>query len=74
VDDDNALKPLREILTTIKEKAEYALGRIREMERVRSMAWACVKCGRVKKFTRRVPDEAAVPCPKCGGDQFQPFA
>jgi rubrerythrin len=73
MDDEDALKPLREILTTIKDKAEYALGRIREMERPRSMAWACVKCGHVKKFTRRVPGETAAPCPKCGSDQFHAF-
>jgi hypothetical protein len=34
------------------------------------MRWRCLVCGQVKTFTRPVPREVAIPCPKCRGSDF----
>jgi rubrerythrin len=73
MDDPEApLKPIRELLETIRERVDYAISRLKSFEEVRSLAWRCETCGHVKKFTRKVPGETAQPCPKCEGVCFHP--
>ena len=64
------LERLRSAFDIIRERANYALKVIAEFEEVKSLRWRCLVCGHVKGFTRRVPMEVAVPCPKCKGSDF----
>jgi hypothetical protein len=59
------LKPLRAILETIREQANYALKQLQDVEEQRSMRWKCKDCEYVKHFTRPVSLEAAGRCPRC---------
>jgi rubrerythrin len=71
-DPEAALKPIRELLETIRERVDYAISRLKSFEEVRSLGWQCDTCGHVKRFTRKVPSETAHPCPKCDGICFHP--
>jgi rubrerythrin len=64
------LEQLRSVFRAIKERADYALNLLREAEEQRALSWRCLVCGHVKKFTRPVPAEVAIPCPKCKGTDF----
>jgi hypothetical protein len=55
MDDKALLKPIRELLETIRERVDYAIIRLKSFEEVRSLAWRCETCGHVKKFTRKAP-------------------
>lgn len=72
MDEDAPLKPIRELLETIRERVDYTISRLRSFEEVRSLGWKCKGCGHVKRFTRKVPAETAPPCPKCQGVAFRP--
>ena len=72
MDEEAALKPIRELLEKVRERVDYAIGRLKSFEEVRALAWRCRGCGFTKKFTRPVPAETAPPCPKCRGMVFDP--
>jgi hypothetical protein len=67
-----SLTSLREVLQTIRDNAQRALTLIGPTEEQRSLGWKCTECGHAKHFTRAVPPEVAPPCPKCGGNSFEP--
>jgi rubrerythrin len=69
--EETPLKPLRAILETIRERADYALKHLEDAEEQRSMRWKCTNCGNVKRFTRPVPKETADQCPKCDRRLFE---
>jgi hypothetical protein len=54
-----SLKPLKAILETIREQADFALKQLQKSEEERSMRWRCKDCRYVKHFTQHVPLEAA---------------
>jgi len=64
------LDQLRAVFRLIRERADYALDLLRQADEVRALSWRCLVCGHIKKFTRPVPREVAVPCPKCRGTDF----
>lgn len=64
------LEQLRSVFRLIRERADYALNLLNEADEVRSLSWRCLVCGHAKKFTRPVPREVAIPCPKCKGTDF----
>jgi hypothetical protein len=64
------LDQLRTLFQTIRERADYALNLLRESDQVRALSWRCLICGNTKKFTRPVPREVAIPCPKCKSTDF----
>ena len=68
--DEEALKPIREVLEHVRERLDYALTRLKSFDEVRWLRWRCVDCGYIKHFTRPMPAEVAPPCPKCGGKTF----
>lgn len=70
MDEEPPLERLRSAFDVIRDRATYALRVIAEFEEVKSLRWRCLVCGHVKGFTRRVPVEVAVPCPKCKGSDF----
>ncbi len=68
--DPEALKPVREALELVRERIDYTIRRLQELEEFRSMRWRCVDCHHIKRFTRPMPADVAPPCPKCGGKKF----
>ena len=60
------------VLQSIRDQADSVLRRIPHGVDQKSLAWKCVMCGRIKHFTRPAPPEVAAPCPKCGGEKFDP--
>ena len=68
---ETPLKPLRAILETIREQADYALKQLQDAEEQRSIRWKCKECRYVKHFTRPVPLEAAGRCPRCENISLQ---
>ena len=72
--EDKALIGLSAVLETVRERVDYAIGRLKSFEEVRIMRWRCVQCQHVKSFTRPVPAEAAALCPKCQCCDFVPHA
>jgi predicted Zn-ribbon and HTH transcriptional regulator len=68
---ETSLKPLKAILETIREQADYALKQLQESEEERSMRWRCKDCKYIEHFTRPVPLEAAGRCPRCKSISFQ---
>ena len=70
VDNEETLRPIREALERARERVDYAIGRLRSFEEVRSLRWRCGGCGFTKRFTKPVPAEVAPPCPKCHGNSF----
>jgi len=68
---EEKLKPLRAILETIRERADYALKQLQDAEEARSMRWRCKDCRYMKYFTRPVPLESAVKCPRCKSTSFE---
>lgn len=71
MDNEEALKPIREALERARERVEYAIGRLKSFEEVRSLRWKCASCGSMKRFTRPMPAEVAPPGPKCRGNSFE---
>jgi rubrerythrin len=71
--DEEALRPIREMLEHVRERFDYALGQLRSIERQRSLRWRCANCGHVKTFTRPMPAKVAPRCPKCHGEKFKAF-
>jgi hypothetical protein len=65
-----SLKPLKAILQTIREQADFALKQLQESEEERSMRWECKDCRYIKHFTRPVPLEAAGRCPDAKAFRF----
>jgi len=65
------LKPIRAILETIRERADYALKQLQEAEEERSQRWKCKDCRWVKNFTRPVPLESCGRCPRCQSISFE---
>jgi len=63
---------IRSVFRDIRERADYALRLLREQpaDEPRALSWRCLVCGHTKKFTRPVPREVAIPCPKCKGTDF----
>ena len=61
---------LRSVFRLIRERADYALDLLRQVDEVRAISWRCLVCGHTKKFTRPVPREVAIPCPKCKNTDF----
>ena len=59
------LDQLRAVFQLIRERADYALALLRDSAETRSLSWRCLVCGHTRKFTRPVPREVAMPCPKC---------
>ena len=64
------LDQLRTVFQVIRERADFALSLLRESEEIRALSWRCLVCGKTKKFTRAVPREVAIPCPKCKSTDF----
>jgi rubrerythrin len=64
------LDQLRSAFRSIRERADHALDLLKETDELRCLSWRCLVCGHVKKFTRPVPREVAIPCPKCKGTDF----
>jgi rubrerythrin len=71
---ETSLKPLKAILQTIRERADYALKQLQDAEEERSMGWICKECRYVKHFTRPVPFESAGKCPRCKSTSFEAVA
>jgi predicted Zn-ribbon and HTH transcriptional regulator len=65
------LKPVRAILETIRERADYALKQLQDAEEERSMRWRCKDCAYTKYFTRPVPLESCGRCPRCKSISFE---
>jgi hypothetical protein len=74
VEAEEKLKPIRAILETIRERADYALKQLQDAEEQRSMRWKCKDCRYVKHFTKPVPFEAAGKCPRCKSSEFEALA
>jgi rubrerythrin len=72
VDEETAIEKTRRLLEHVRERVDYAIGRLKSFEEVKALSWRCQKCGHTKKFTRPVPREVAVPCPKCRSGEFEP--
>jgi rubrerythrin len=70
--EEDALRPIRELLEKVRERVDYAIARLKTFEEVRSLRWRCSKCGYLKRFTRPIPAEIAPPCPRCAGAEFGP--
>jgi rubrerythrin len=68
------LKPLKAILKTIREQADYALKQLQDTEEQRSMRWKCKECGYIKHFIRPASFEATGRCPRCKGTSFEVVA
>ncbi len=68
---ETSLKPLKAILETIREQADFALKQLQTLEEERSMRWQCKDCNYVKHFTRPASLEAAGRCPGCKSISFQ---
>jgi Zn finger protein HypA/HybF involved in hydrogenase expression len=71
VDEKTPLKPIKAILQQIRERTDYALKQIEAMEQPKSVNWKCTSCGYTKHFTKQVPMDTAIPCPKCKGSEFE---
>jgi len=52
-----SVKPLKAILETIREQADFALKQLQKSEEERSMRWRCKDCQYVKHFNQAVPLE-----------------
>lgn len=72
MDEETAIEKTRKLLELLRERVDYAIGRLKSFEELKALSWRCRKCGYTKKFTRPVPLEVAVPCPKCRSGQFEP--
>jgi rubrerythrin len=72
VDEERAIARTRKLLELVRERVDYAIGQLKTFEEVKALSWRCRKCGHTKKFTKPVPGEVAVPCPKCRGAVFGP--
>ncbi len=68
--DEEAIKPIREVLEHARERLDFALARLKSYDEFRCMRWRCTDCGYIKHFTRPMPAEVAPPCPKCSGKKF----
>jgi predicted Zn-ribbon and HTH transcriptional regulator len=68
---EEKLKPIRAILETIRERADYALKYLQEEEEERAMQWRCKDCHYVKYFTRPATLESAGKCPRCKSVSFE---
>jgi predicted Zn-ribbon and HTH transcriptional regulator len=68
---ETALKSLKAILETIRERADYALKQLQDAEEQRSMRWKCKDCQYVKHFTKPVPLESTGRCPRCKSTSFE---
>jgi predicted Zn-ribbon and HTH transcriptional regulator len=68
---ETPLTPLKAILETIREQADYGLKQLQDAEEERSMRWKCKDCEYIKHFTRPVPLEAAGRCPRCKSISFE---
>jgi predicted Zn-ribbon and HTH transcriptional regulator len=66
-----SLKPLKAVLETIREQADFALRQLQKSEEERSTRWRCNDCKYTNHFTRPVPLEAASRCPRCKSISFQ---
>ena len=66
-----SLKPLKAILQTIREQADFGLKQLQQSEEERSIRWKCKDCRYIKHFTRPVALEAAGRCPRCKSISFQ---
>jgi predicted Zn-ribbon and HTH transcriptional regulator len=64
-------QPLKAILETIRERADYALKQLQDADEQRSMHWRCKECGYMKHFTRPMPLESAGRCPRCKSSSFE---
>ena len=70
MDEETAIEKTRRLLEAVRERVDFAIGRLNSFEEVKALSWRCRKCGYTKKFTRPVPGHVAVPCPKCSGAEF----
>jgi hypothetical protein len=69
---DPKIETLAQALRTIRDRADAALKEIDHAGgQRRALGWKCSGCGQIKHFTRAVPVEVAVPCPKCHGVAFK---
>jgi predicted RNA-binding Zn-ribbon protein involved in translation (DUF1610 family) len=68
----SASGPTLSPVDAIRDQADLVLKSIEHREKQKSLAWKCVACGHTKRFTRPVSAEVAAPCPKCGGEKFDP--
>jgi len=68
---ETSSKLIKQILETIRERAEYALKQLQAAEEERSMRWICRECGYTKHFTRPASVETAGRCPRCKNTLFE---
>jgi predicted nucleic-acid-binding Zn-ribbon protein len=68
---ETPLTPLKAILETIRERADYGLKQLQDAEEQRSMRWKCKECQYTKHFTRPVPLESVGKCPRCKSSSFE---
>jgi rubrerythrin len=69
--DEEALRPIRELLEKVRERVDYAIARLKSFEELRCLRWRCVQCGYTKRFTKPMPAEVAPPCPRCRSTEFE---
>jgi predicted Zn-ribbon and HTH transcriptional regulator len=70
---DSKIETLTAALRKIRDHADAALKDVEPAGKERkALGWKCADCGHIKHFTRPVPVEVAVPCPKCRGETFEP--
>jgi rubrerythrin len=67
---ENQEKELRAI-RGLMEQARERIDRVLAPAEILHMWWRCVGCGYIKHFTRPMPAEVALPCPKCGDEVFE---
>jgi Zn finger protein HypA/HybF involved in hydrogenase expression len=70
---DSSTQALIGVLRSIRDQADSVLRRIEHPAEQKSLAWKCAGCGHTKQFTRPAVAKVAAPCPKCGGEAFDPI-
>jgi len=74
MNDERTAELLRTLLQRIRTEADAALTALSRSEQPHAVQWQCTRCGHRKHFTKRVTVDATSgsPCPKCGGNIYQP--
>ena len=70
--EESSFQLFRTLFEQIRDKADFALRRIKELKDPQSMRWRCKECRWIKHFTRPVPLETAGRCPRCKSTSFEP--
>lgn len=68
---EEALRPIRDILEKVRCQLEEAMARLKSYDELRTLRWRCTECGYIKHFMCPMPADVAPPCPKCAGKKFE---